>query len=286
LAMLANEIGRNKTATPLVVNLMSSVAFAGIVGTIGYTEADALVKLISKEVFKEPTSLTKILLENPNISDGIKYGGFANVGLDASSRLGTGALVPQHMIDAVMPGAGKLVTAAEAAGKAVVSPSEYNVKNAVREIAPNSVGGLLDRAWFSGQDSFGNELAINRNKGTPTATRNETDKVLKTMGMTGINEAKQKSLNFENDSITRAYTDIRRSLVDKATKEYFMNGKIPADFARKYIAAQGNPDSIEREITNLIVEQKMDARTAALVKNAMSNNVTSTHKLLRLVGKE
>lgn len=286
MAMLANEIGRNKTATPLAVNLMSSIAFAGIVGTIGYTEADALVKLISKEVFKEPTSLTKILLENPNISDGIKYGGFANVGLDASSRLGTGALVPQHMIDAVMPGAGKLVTAAEAAGKAVVSPSEYNIKNAVREIAPNSVGGLLDRAWFSGQDSFGNELAINRNKGTPTATRNETDKVLKTMGMTGINEAKQKSLNFENDSITRAYTDIRRSLVDKATKEYFMNGKIPADFARKYIAAQGNPDSIEREITNLIVEQKMDARTAALVKNAMSNNVTSTHKLLRLVGKE
>ena len=286
LAMLANEIGRNKTASPLAVNLMSSIAFAGIVGTIGYTEADQLVKFLSKEVFKQPTSLTKILLENPNISDGIKYGGFANIGLDASSRLGTGALVPQHAIDAIMPGAGKLATAAGAIGTAIISPSEYNTKNAIRETAPNSVGGLLDRAWFSGQDSRGNELAINRNKGTPTATRNETDKALKTMGMTGIHEAKQKSLNYENDSITRAYTDIRKSLVDKATKEYFTNGRIPADFARKYIAAQGNPDSIEREITGIMSEQKMDAQTAAKLRSSMSNSVTSIHKLLRIVGKE
>lgn len=285
LAMLVNEMGRSGTAKPLMLNIMASVAFAGLMGTLGYAEADALVKLISKQL-GQPTSLTKMLLENPQIPEQLKSGGAANIGLDLSNRLGIGPMIPQHPIDALMPGAGKLVSAGGAVATAVAKPNEYNIKNAIREAAPNSVGGLLDRAWFSGKDARGNELAINRNKGTPSATRNELDKVYKTLGMTGTNEAKQKALNYENDQITRAYTDIRRSLVDKATKEYFMSGRIPADFARKYIAAQGNPDSIQKEIESLVMEQSMDARTAALLRNSMSNSVTATHKILRMVGKE
>jgi len=41
-----------------------------------------------------------------------------------------------------------------------------------------------------------------------------------------------------------------------------------------------------REITGILVEQRVDPRTAALLKNAMSNSVTSVHKVMRLVGKE
>jgi len=39
-----------------------------------------------------------------------------------SRFLGSGALFPQAPIDAIMPGAGKLVTAGAAIGKAVMSP--------------------------------------------------------------------------------------------------------------------------------------------------------------------
>lgn len=285
LAMLAREFGRTKDARPLAANILSSIAFAGIIGTIGYTEADWFVRQVSKAMGK-PTSLTKELLDNPNIPDKVKFGGAANLGVDMSARMGTGAILPKPGIDAFMPGAGKLVTAGQAMFDAVTSPSEYNAKNAIREMAPNSVSGLLDRMWFSGKDAKGNELAMNRNKVSASATRNEADKMYKTLGMTGINEAKQKAGNYEDQYVNKAYQDIRKSVVEKAAKEYFVSGKFPNDFAKKYILAQGDPNSIERELTQIVMEQNIDPKTAAILKNSMSNSVTSMHRLMRAVGKE
>lgn len=285
MAMLANEIGRSKSGAPIAVNLMSQVAFAGVMGTILYSEADFLVKQISKQLGK-PTSLTKVLLDNPDISDKLKYGFGSTLGVDMTSRIGTGPLAPQHVSDAIMPGAGKLINMGSAVASAVTSPSEYNAKNAVREILPNSMTGVADRAFFSKPGANGEEQSWNRTKVIPNATRNDADKLWKTLGMTGMNEAKQKSREYENDSITRVYTDIRKGLVDKASKEFMMKGAFPNDFATKYIQAQGDPKSIERELTNIAVEQSMDAHTLGILKNAMSNSITSTHKLMRAVGQE
>jgi hypothetical protein len=285
LAMLANEMGRSKTATPLLVNIMSSVAFAGVMGTIAYTEADAIVKLISKKL-GEPTSLTKVLLDNPSIPDSFKYGMGSTAGVDLTNRLGTGPLVPEHAIDAVMPGAGKLVNIGKAGYDLAISPNEYNAKNFGRELAPNAVNGVLDRSWFSPKNNKGEEMSLNRNKVQAGVVRNEADKLWKTVGMTGLNEAKEKSKIYENSLIDRVYTEKRALIIKNAAKEMYTSGVVPKDFAVKYLKAQGNPTSIGTEIQQMQLEQGIDARTLSIMKNAMSNSVTSTHKLLRAVGAE
>jgi len=285
LAMLANEIGRSRTASPLLTNIASSIAFAGVMGTIAYSEADALVKFITAKMGK-PTSVTKILLDNPDIPDGVKYGFGSSIGVDFSSRLGTGPLVPQHAIDAVMPGAGKLVNIGSAAYDAATVPSEFNTKNLVREALPNSVGGVLDRAWFSKPKGDGEELALSRSTGKPTATRNSTDQVYKSWGFTGLNEAKQKSKNFEEAQINKVYADKQKAAIDYATKAYNITGKVPADFATKYVKAQGDPAKFESMLNKMVLEGAIDQHTAQMLYNASSNSVTSAHKLLRLVGKE
>jgi len=286
LAMMVNEIGRSKTAAPLLTHIASSLAFAGVLGTIGYAEADAIVKLISK-LNGTPTSLTKILLDNPEIPEQLKYGVGSNVGIDLTSRLATGALVPGHVIDAIMPGAGKIVNIATAGAEAIMKPSEFNTKNFVRELAPNSVAGVLDRSWFSKDNAKGEEMSISRTTGKPIGdVRNEADKVWKTLGLTGMHEAKEKSKLWENAQINKWYADKQKSVVEQATKQFAMDSTIPKDFATKFIKVQGDPATLESLLNKMIFEGSVDQKTAQTLYNATAGTIASTHKLLRLQGQE
>jgi len=283
LAMFAREVAREGSTRPLATAIMSSIAFAGIMGTIGYTEANELVKFISKQLGK-PTSLTKVLLDNPNIGSNITHGLGAEIGVDMSGQLGAGAVLPGNVVDAVMPGAGKLGKVAVAGWNAATSPSEFNTKNLVRELSPGLTSGLIDRAWFS-KNSPNGEMAISRTTGLPTVTRNDSDKLWKAIGMTGINESRLKAKDWENDSITKVYHDIQKSLVDKAQKSIAVNGTIPADFAKKFVDAQGNPETIQALVTGMVTKGSMDHRTAEILA-AQVANLSNTHKLKRMVGQE
>ena len=283
-AMLAREIPNTKEGRPLLVAIASQIAFAGMMGMIGYHEADALYQFVTSKM-GNPTSLTKLLLDNPNIPDFLKYGMGSKVGLDLTNRMGV-QVTPGNLTDALAPGASKVGTMVKAAAQVVTQPNEYNAKNMVREFSPNSVQGIEDRAWFSGQNAKGEELAMNRNKVQASAVRNQTDKLWKTLGLTGVNESKQKALDYENNRIDQVYKDKRKDIVDNAAKVLFTSGKVPADFARNYIKAQGDPNSLAREITTMAMEQKIDRPTLERMRNAMSSSLTSMHKLLRETGKE
>ena len=286
LAMLSREIAKNGNASPLLTHIMASVAFSGIMGTILYSEADWLVKEISTSM-GNPTSLTKILLDNQSISEFFKYGIGSTAGVDLTSRLGVGPLVPGQgkAADVLMPGAGKLVNIASTGKDLVVNRTEYDLKNFIRELLPNSVSGIIDRTWFSPKVGE-KELAINRSKVLASATRNDADKLWKTLGMTGIHEARQKALNYENQRIDKAFSDKRKKIIEKASKVFFTSGKIPEDFAKDYITAQGNPDSIAREITQIAIEQQIPQQQLLLIQNAMSKSLTSMHRVMRATGKE
>ena len=284
LSMFANEISKHKELRPLAVALASSIAFAGIMGTVGYTEADWLIKKLSSALGK-PTSLTKMLLDNPDIGAGFTHGMGATAGVDMSGQLGAGAVLPGSALDAVMPGASKLVKLGEAGYTAATNPNEFNLKNFAREAAPGIVTGAMDRRWFSKDDAQGNEMAISRSTGKPTVTRNDVDKLWKSLGMTGINESRQRAINWENDSITKIYHDKQTALVDNATKTMMMTGKIPQDFPTKFINAQGDPNSLNGIVNKMALEGSIDHRTAQLLYASVAN-LPNAHKLMRLTGQE
>lgn len=110
---------------------------------------------------------------------------------------------------------------------------------------------------------------MNRNKVQANAVRNQTDKLWKTLGLTGVNESKQKTLDYENTRIDQVYKDKRKSIIDNTAKVLFTSGKVPSDFAQKYIAAQGDPNSLARELTAMAMEQKIDHPTLVKLRNAM-----------------
>jgi ADP-Ribosyltransferase in polyvalent proteins len=280
LVMLAREIPNNATFSPLLVAMASQMFWAGLKGTVIYHEADWFVRKIS-ELMGKPTSITKMLLDHPEISDKWKYGvpGQA-VGADISSRMGL-QVAPSSLGDALFPGGSKLVDIGKAAGKLATDRTEYDAKNLVRELAPNSANGLIDRAWFSQPMADGKELAINRNKIAGDIVRDTTGQRLKNFGLTGINESKQKENNYETDRISRWYDDARGSALKQAAKVFYTSGKIPSDFAQNYIKLQGDPTKLEKDIMQMAIEQKVPVETLKNMQDAMSTSLTSKYRLQR-----
>lgn len=283
LAMLAREVPQGHRA-PFAMALASQVAFAGIMGTIGFKEADAIYEKLSA-MFGKPSSLTKDLIENPDISDYVKYGIGNAADADLTSRMGI-QLSPGSIVDTIAPGASKLGNIAKAGATAITNPNEYNAKNFVREAVPNSIAGIVDRAWFSPTNSKGEELSMNRNKVQASAVRNDRDKLLKSLGLTGLNESKQKTLAYANQKIDMIYKDKRASIIDNAAKSLFTSGRLPESFGADYVKNQGDPNSLQREIETMAMEQQIPQAKLQLIKNAMSTSITSTHKAMRATGRE
>jgi len=284
MAMYFDEIARNKSYAPLAVAFLTQLMSAGLTGTMGYTEANELVKLISEKM-GHPTSITKVLFDNPNVSSFVTHGMFANIGLDMSNQIGTGGVAPQNMADALMPGATKLGGVVKAGYNAVTSPSEYNTKLLAREVSPGLIGGVEDLKWFSKHGSDGT-LALNKSTGKPTITRDKSDILWKIIGATGVHEAKQKELDWENTRIDKVYKDMQNSAVDSAVKSFNTTGVLPPNFGKKFIAAQGNPDTLDSIIQKMAKEGGLNHKTAQLFYDSANSSITSAHKLMRQVGQE
>ena len=294
LALFARELPNNASGAALASNLMSQVAFAGVMGTLGYTEADWLVRKIS-EKFGKPTSLSKILLENHDeLADYLKFGMFNAAGLDMTSRLGLGTIAPQDAASAVMPGLSSLGASVGSLAEAVKDPSEYNLKNAVRENVPISMAGPIDRQWFSGTSPSGKELSMNRNRVTMNAERNEADKFWKSIGGTGLNESRQKKLDWENRQTDTFYTDKRKDALLDMKKAMFTNDKLVPLAGNKewqkaiaqYVKNQGDVANFEDMVTKMGMDLSLTQDQLAKLRNAGSSSITNLHRLLRASERE
>lgn len=291
IALFARELPKNASGRAIGANLIAQVASAGIMGTIGYQEADWLTRKIS-EALGKPTSISKVLLENKD--EWAKYfafGGFYGAGVDMTGRLGLN-FTPDMGSPAnlVLPGASALMDTAGAIGEAVKDPSEYNLKNAAREAAPIGMQGAIDRAWFSGTNGKGEELSMNRDKVNMNAVRNEADKKWKTAGLTGVNESAQKKLNWENQKTDMFYDDKRKDAVLDMKKAMFTNANsnTPLDknmnwnrAVQKFIKYQGDPQQFNTTIERMALDLKLTQEQIAQMKNAGSTSITRLQQMKR-----
>ncbi len=279
LAMLARELPQG-TASPAMIAIASQIAFAGLMGTVAFAEADYLYQKITAMMGK-PTSLTKLLLDNPDIPNELAFGMGAMAEVDMTSRMGM-QLTPGSAIDLVAPGMGKLGDIAGAAGQLISQPNTYNAANLAREVLPLSVGGLLDRTVFETDDG----MALNRNKVSASAVRNDADKLWKALGMTGMNESIQKKLSYEDQKIDQIYQDKRNKVIDGAIKDYYMRGEFPANWLEQYTELQGDPAQGKAAIKERIMALNVDRPTKEKMQLAASKSITSKYNLMRRMGQE
>lgn len=290
-AMMARDVKNKGSFTPVLTSLAMQVAFGGLMGVIGYKEADLAVQWLS-QAFGKPTSLTKLLLESDKKVDvplvgkvgtpDFAYGGFGALGGDMTNRLGSGYVTGDlsKPLDIAMPGASALVDAGASALDFAKEPNKFNAMKAAVDILPG--GSLLDRHFFSKTLPDGTELASSRRKeGEATAKRNDTDKMWKNFGGTGTNEAKQKTLLYENQRIDKIYKDKQDNAVALMAKEMYASGEIKKSTIDAFSKAQGNADSLNAILETMKLNQVIDAPTRDKIKAANENTVGGARKMQR-----
>jgi hypothetical protein len=298
LALFAREAMDNPTSAkayrPVLTQLLTTVAFAGLSGTMFYAEADAIIRAISK-MMGSPTSLSKITLdfsEKTGAYAGAKDEGKhvvskglpALMGLDMSARLGVGNMVGDNISDVVFPGVSKLGDIAGAGIDFAKDPSALNAKRVAREAAPGFATGPMDRAWFS-TDTPKGELAHKREAPfSGTVIRNDADKMAKNFGLTGVHENVTKQRLYDAESTQKAYADLRKPLLAKASGQLYSREALDPELVQKYLKYEGSAETLISDIQKMVKEQHMSAVDAARLNASMSTSMANIRKLQRLQG--
>jgi hypothetical protein len=202
------------------------------------------------------------------------------LGVDLSTRLGLGDVIPSSAADAAFAGGGKLFEMGKATGRAVLSPSEANLKAAAINLAPPVLQGPLDVAWYQKGD-----LAMSKNPEKPAkdmARRNATDVLLKKIGLTGINESAQKQRAYQQDQLDRAYAAYRSDAMNAISWE-LMNGKQPSqtNLDKYFKTGQGDPETFIRDVERIVLSQHMSPEEAIALRQSASQRIPQIQSFLR-----
>lgn len=298
MAMFARELPRNASGRAMAANIASQVAVAGLMGLVGYSEADWAYRKITEKLGK-PQSLTELLLnKSGELGEWLAYGPLSKAsGVDFSGSLGM-EVMPGSLIDAAMPGVSSLGQTIQAVGEAAANPTEFNLRRAGRETLPLGFQGAYDRQMFSRKNNDGDELALSPNTGMVTAKRNNkgpmvdwiNDKTARNFAFTGTNESKQKKVDWELQNTNKFYDEKRKDAVKQMRQAMFTNeGKDRAlmgnkDFSeavKKFVKAEGNPESLNQTLENLAIDLNLTPRQQQVLKDAASTSITNIRRLER-----
>jgi len=287
-SMYAREIAETKNPIPLLTQMATTIAVAGVFGLPFYSQFEALYDYITEKLGK-PRSLSLDVMEmskqfgkqlGPKGQYTLSNGAPTLLGVDLSTRLGLGDVVPSTAGEAAFAGGGKLYEMGKATGRAVLKPTEANLKSAAINLAPPVAQGPLDVAWYQKGD-----LAMSKNPEKPAkavARRDATDTLLKKIGLTGINESAQKQRVYQQEQLDRAYASYRSDAMNAISWE-LMSGAKPsqANLDKYFKTGQGDPETFIRDVERIILAQHMSPEEAIALRQAASQRVPQIQSLLR-----
>jgi len=286
-ALFARELGNDANAMPILTQMATTIAIAGVMGLPFFSQWEMLYDYITKKM-GTPRSLSLDVMDasksvgkalGPNGAYALSHGAPTMLGVDLSTRTGLGDVLPSSAADAAFAGGGKLYEMVKATGRAVGNPSEENLKSAAINLAPPVLQGPMDVAWYQK-----NGLAYSKNpeKLKPTAVRNDTDVLLKKIGFTGINESAQKQKQYQQAQLDAAYTEFRSTAMQTIAQDLFRNRPIDQKTLDKYFkTGQGDPKTFETELNRLAIEQNMSPQDYLLLRQAASNKIPQLRSLQR-----
>ncbi len=290
-AMLAREIPATGNATPLLTQMATTIALAGVMGLPFYSQWEELYDFITKKL-GSPRSLTLDVMDmSDNLSkhlgdkaDMFKYAmshGMASVGgANISKRVGLSDVFPSQASDAAFAGGGKLVDMASTAVNAAMKPDEAHAKAAALAWAPPVVSSALKEKWYT-DDKF----AYTMDPGKPrqvSAELTARDKLLKKIGISGINESTQKEKQYQLGKLDKTYQDYRDSAMVAITFDLAQGKPLSEKAVEKYfVQGQGDVSAFEAQINSAIQKLNMTPNQLVTLQDSASKSVTRAMSLQR-----
>ncbi len=277
MSMYAREIKNNGSLRPFGAALGTMVASAGILGLLGFNEMDQAYTFLTSK-FGKPDTLSRVVLDNvknPIFSHGLVS---AMTGIDFSQRLGVQDVVPNSIGEALFPGGSRLTDLAGSAAKVATGGSSMDVKRLVRDAAPNSVRGLIDRKFFEDQ----NGMAVSPSTLEGLYKRNDQDKAIKSIGMSSVRESKEKARVWQERVVDQAYANRRKDALRNILDDMYDKGTINQDAVKKYMDSEGDPSLLAGAITKWKQGSMLTELQRRQLSTAAGNTVNSAKRAQRL----
>lgn len=286
-SLYAREISRTGNPVPLLTQMATTIALAGVMGLPFFSQWETLYDFITKKLGK-PRSLALDVMQasetvgkelGPNGAYALSNGLPSMMGVDLSKRVGLGDVLPSSAADAAFAGGGKLAQMGTALGQFATKPSEETAKAAVINIAPPVLQGPLDVAWYQK-----NGLAYSKDpeRLRPLARRTEADVLFKKLGLQGINEATQKQKVYQHDKLDQAYQEYRSSAMNTIAQDLFRNRQInPKTLEKYFVTGQGDPQTFETDLNRLAQQQNMSPQEYLMLRQAASSRIPQLRSMQR-----
>lgn len=287
ISLFARHAQEYGSLRPLMAHLGAGVAFGGILGTIGYDNADRAYHMITK-LMGAPDSLTNRVL---HMSEGLgkhiydatggavdqpylaSHGLFSMAGMDMTKSLGITDVTGGSIADTMAPGFSKLGEIAKGGYDMATNPSEMNAKRLGRAAMPIGLQGAYDMKNFTNP----NGLAVRPKDLKGQAYRTDTDKVLKYAGFSGVHEAVQKQKTYNIERQATDYNDIRDGVLN-TLRDQMYTGTIKGDTVQQYMNAYGSPKTLETDLKKYAEQQHMTSEEFNLMHAAMSKSMAQRMK--------
>jgi hypothetical protein len=287
-ALYAREISKTGNPVPLLTQMATTIAMAGVMGLPFFSQWETIYDFITKKLGKPRSLALDVMTASQEIGKALgPKGAYALsnglptlMGVDLSKRVGLGDVLPSSASDAAFAGGSKLGDIVSSVAGAVAHPTqEEYLKKAAITVAPPVAQGPLDVSWYQ----KGN-LAYSKNpeKLRPVAERNDTDVLLKKLGFTGINESSQKQKVYQQGQLDKAYQEYRTTAMNTIANDLFNNRPIAQTTIDKYFkTGQGDPATFEADLNRMALEQNMSPQQAIMLKQAASQRIPQLRSLQR-----
>lgn len=285
----ARDIGNTKNPVPLLTQMATTIAFAGVLGLPFMSQWESLYDFITKKIGK-PRSLALDIMDasqqvGASLGEKGKYvlshGLFTMNGIDMSKRIGLGDVLPNNAADAAFAGGGKLASMVGSVAGAIVNPSAETAQAAAFNLAPPIAQGPMDVGMYQKGD-----IAFSKDpdKLKPVAERTEMDTLLRKIGLRGISESTQKERNFRQGEIDKAYTEYRKSAMNTLAQDLFRDRPMSSKAIEKYfVTGQGDPDSFVKEFMKMAQEQQMSPEQTKMLFLSAAKQIPQLQALARRV---
>ncbi len=290
-SMLAREISATGNPAPLLTQMASTIVLAGVMGLPFYSQWEQLYDFITKKL-GNPRSLTlDVVKASGDLAEklgdkagdfrfAMSHGAASYFGADISKRVGLGDVLPSKAADAAFAGGGKAWEMASSPVKFAMKPDEAHARSMAMAWAPPILAGLLKERWYTEGDKA---LSMNPDKPTTaTATLNDRDKLLKTIGVTGINESFQKERNYQLSNLDKTAQDHRDSALVGITYDLAHGKPLDDGLVEKYfVRGEGDVKGFESAINAAIMKLNLDPNQLAMLQDSASKSVTRAMSLQR-----
>lgn len=288
-SLYAREAAQTGNAVPFLTQMATTIAMAGVMGLPFFSQWESLYDQITKAM-GNPKSLALDVMNvseelgkhlDPKAMYALSHGLWSLTGADASTRLGLGDVLPNNAADAAFAGGGKLASMIGSVVDVARQRNEETAQAALYNLAPPIAQGPLDLAMYTKDD-----LAYSKDPSNlkPTARRNEVDKTMRAIGITGINESVQKTKNYQLGQIDKSLNDIRTKALNTIAQDIFRDRSFDQKTMDKYfVDGQGDPQQFEQQVGAIALKLSLSPEEFAILKDSASKSITKAKSLQRRV---